>query len=117
MISDLPLIMLYCLVLTIVIEAAAAYIIGLRSLQKQTVVLCVNLMTNPLLVSTGFCIMLFKGRTAYLIFLAAAEAAVVLAEGLVYKKVLKEERSPFLLSLILNLFSFGLGELLNRLLF
>ncbi len=42
---------------------------------------------------------------------------MVLAEGLVYKKVLKEERSPFLLSLILNLFSFGLCELLNRLLF
>ena len=117
MISDLPLIMLYCLAMTVVIEAGAAYILGLRTLREQGVVLAVNIMTNPLLVSVGYCVMLFTGQAAYLIYLVAAEIAVVLAEGLVYKKMLSAERSPFLLSLILNLFSFGLGELLNRLLF
>lgn len=117
MISDLPWIMAYCLACTVAIEAGAAYVLGKRNLREQAVILLVNIMTNPLLVSVGFCILLFKGRTAYFAALAAMEAAVVFAEGLVYKKTLLTEDRPYMLSLVLNLSSFALGQVINRIVF
>ena len=117
MISDLPWIMAYCLGCTVLIEGGVAFLLGKRTLREQGIVFTVNIMTNPLLVSIGFCIMLFNGRAAYLAALAVMEILVVLGEGLAYKKTMKTEDRPYLLSLILNLSSFALGELINTIFF
>jgi hypothetical protein len=116
-INDVPLGMLYCLGTTIVIEGVLAFACGVRRLADQLVVLLVNVLTNPLLVSTGYLILLYLGRTGYDIATAAMEFAVVFVEGLVYKKILTDRKHPFLLSLFLNAGSLLIGLGLNQLIF
>ena len=116
-INDIPLIMLYCLGTTIVIEGVLAFLCGVRKLSDQLIVLLVNVLTNPLLVSTGYLILLRFGRTAYDIATAAMEIAVVFIEGLVYKKILTDRKHPLLLSLFLNAGSLLIGLGLNQLIF
>ena len=106
--------MLYCLTCTLVIECAAAAVIGIRKIKDFLFVILVNVMTNPVLVSLTFFIRLAYGRTAYYCSLAALEIAAVLIEGAVYKFTLKNRINPFLISLILNTSSFFIGELINK---
>lgn len=116
-INDIPLIMLYCLGTTIVIEGVLACMLGVRKLSDQLIVLLVNVLTNPLLVSTGYLILFRFGRAGYDIATAVMEIAVVCIEGLVYKKILTDRKRPFLLSLCLNAGSFLIGMGLNQLIF
>lgn len=106
--------MLYCLTCTVVIECLAAAIIGIRRIKEFIFVILVNVMTNPVLVSSTFLIRLTYGRTAYYYSLAAFEVAAVLIEGTVYRFTLKSRINPFLISLILNASSFFIGELINK---
>ena len=114
--SDLPWVMVRCLVCTVLIECALAWCLGLRSLRAQGTAALVNVMTNPLLVAVTFGAAFFGGRTVYWVALAALETAAVLAEGAVYRAVLRP-RHPFWLSLGLNAASYGIGEILNHFVF
>lgn len=116
-INDIPLIMLYCLGCTIVIEGALAFLWGVRKAADQLIVLLVNVLTNPLLVSLGYLILFFFGRTGYNAATAVMEIAVVFIEGGIYKKFLTRQKHPFLLSLFLNAGSFLIGLGLNYLIF
>ena len=57
------------------------------------------------------------GRSAYYISLSVLEAAAVASEGLLYKYALKPKINPFLLSLILNTFSYFIGSVINGIFF
>lgn len=116
-INDIPLVMLYCLGTTIVIEGVLAFLAGVRKRADQLIVLLVNVLTNPLLVSLGYLILLRFGRTGYGIATAVMEIAVVFIEGFVYKVFLTNRKHPFLLSLFLNAGSFLIGLGLNQLIF
>ena len=116
-INDIPLIMLYCLGSTIVIEGALAFLCGVRKWKDQLIVLLVNVLTNPLLVSLGYLILLRLGRTGYDVATAVMEIAVVFVEGWIYKKFLTDRKRPLLLSLFLNAGSFLIGLGLNQLIF
>lgn len=115
--EQLPLIMLRALALTVVIEGIAAWIMGVRSMREQTTVALANLLTNPIVVSTGAAVQFFISRSALLPITLVMEAAVVLIEGLIYKKHMKTDMNPFLLSCVCNLASYGIGEILNRFVF
>lgn len=115
--NDILLIMLYCLGVTIVTESALAFLLGVRRKADQLIVLLVNVMTNPLLVSLGYLIQLRFGLREYRISLIVMEIAVVAVEGWVYKVFLSHHKRPFLLSLALNAGSFLIGLGLNALLF
>ena len=117
MIRNLPLIMLYCLSCTVIIECGIAFISGIRKAKDLLFVLLVNIMTNPLLVVLTVIVNLFFGRLWYYISLAVLEIGAVAAEGLVYKFTIKHKLNPFLLSLILNSASFFLGLIINRIVF
>lgn len=116
-INDIPLAMLYCLGTTIVIEGTLAFIWGVRKAADQLIVLLVNVLTNPLLVSLGYLILFRFGRTGYDIATAAMEITVVFVEGWIYKKILTRQKHPFWLSLFLNAGSFLIGLGLNYLIF
>ena len=92
-----------CLGLTLLIELPIAYLWGLRQRELVTV-LVANVMTNPLAVALHLC-----GIPQVPI-----ELGVVRAEGFAYG--LHFDKRPWLLSLVSNALSWGIGLLLNRIL-
>ena len=116
-IADLPITMAWCLGLTLVLELAAAALLGIRRPRAFLVVALANVMTNPLLVSVSALILLRNGREAYYVSLAVLEAAAVLSEGLAYRFSMKPKLNPFLFSLLLNAVSYSVGDLINKIIF
>ena len=115
--EQLPLIMLRALALTILIECAAAWLLGVRTKRDQTIVVLANCLTNPLVVSLGAATQVFIGLSAVRPVTLVMEAAAWAAEGTVYKRTLVSDRSPYVLSLVCNLASYLIGEVLNRYVF
>lgn len=112
-IDELPIVMARCLFFTILIELIVALILKVRDKKDILNIILVNTMTNPLLVSLTVYITYNRifNRTLSVIVL---ELLVVLIEGFTYKKVLKYKKiNPFILSLILNVSSYFIGEIIN----
>ena len=104
-----------CLIITIIIELVVGLIIGIRDKKDILNIVLVNIMTNPLVVSLPILILLLYGTTARYITLFLLEVFAVVSEGLVYFKFLKYKKlNGFMVSLILNLASYGIGEILNK---
>lgn len=116
-INELPLIMLICLISTIVIEHIMSLLLGIRNKKDILNVILVNIMTNPLVVSILMYITynrLFNTTISIIIL----EILVILTEGFTYKKVLTFDKiNPYVLSLILNISSYFIGELLNNIIY
>ena len=109
--------MAVCLALTIVLEGAAAYVLGVRTLHGQTTVLLANVMTNPLVVSLNILASQHFGQTGYYVSLVFLEAAAFLAEAFIYRRDPPCRRNPFLLSALLNCFSYFAGLVISLVLF
>lgn len=116
-INELPLIMLICLSSTIVIELIMSLLLGIRNKKDILNVILVNIMTNPLVVSILMYITynrLFNTTISIIIL----EILVILTEGFTYKKILTFDKiNPYVLSLILNISSYFIGELLNNIIY
>ena len=113
-ISNLPLILVRCLVLTIVIELIVALILSVKDKKDILNVILVNVITNPIVVMSQILLYIKFGSTIEGIIIIILEILVVFVEGLIYKKVLKYNGlNPFFLSLLLNASSFFIGELIN----
>ena len=79
-------------------------------------IILVNCITNPLVVSIPVFINVRFGLLQRHISLIILELLTLFIEGFVYKKVLKfKKMNPYLISLILNISSFLIGELINYL--
>lgn len=116
-ITDLPKVMLICLVMTIVIECGIAIILGYRKKDLLNVLL-VNLLTNPIVSTLPVYFNYYHGLKARNICLYILEVLVLIVEGFIYAKVLKRKKiNGFLLSLILNASSYFLGLLLNEIIY
>ena len=89
--------------LTLLLELPAAYAWGLRSRHNLTVVVLVNVLTNPAVVLLH----------ALGIPILPLEASAIAAEGFCYRHSGKNIRSPYLLALCANGFSYGVGRILN----
>ena len=112
--EHLPLIMLRAFALTVLVECAAAWCLGVRDCYSQIIVILANLMTNPLVVSGGAVVIVQIGYGALLPAMLVFECMAVMAEGFVYSKKLSVKCNSFLLSLLCNTSSYMIGELLNR---
>ena len=114
------------LVLAVVIELSLAYALGVRGKRIFGVMLNVNCITNPIIVTLAFLMIQALGNgflTRLLEF--PLEAIVVFVEGAVYARMLRSTEAddsgkrevlpmnPFWLSLILNAVSYGVGVLLD----
>lgn len=108
--------MLRALALTVLIECAAAWILGARTRRDQEMVALANLLTNPMVVSIGAAVSLIDYGLVRPVTLVM-EAGVVIIEGVVYKKTIDIKTGPYKLSLICNLTSYLIGEVLNSFVF
>ncbi len=103
--------MLSALLLTILFESITAFILGIRKLYGQAVILFTNLITNPILNCILTLVSFYISPDAFYYFLIPLECAIVVAEGLIYRKTIDTKLNPFLFSLILNAASLILGTL------
>lgn len=110
MLNDIFKYMLISLCLTIIIEVTISLILKVRNKKDILLIVLVNLMTNPLVVSISFITNILHGLKMYYIVIVILEILAILIEGLVYKKYLNYKKiNPFVLSLILNLISYLSG--------
>lgn len=110
LINDLPIIIVKCMFYTALFETVFAYIIGVRKKKDVINVILINCLTNPFVSLVPVLFNIYVGITARNIMLLILEILTVLGEGLFYKKVLNYKKiNPYLLSLILNGFSYLLG--------
>lgn len=108
-----PLLMLRNLILTILIEGIGALIFKCRK-KDLLVVTLVNVLTNPCVNALPFLCLFVWGREAAICMLAALEILTVFVEGFVYSKWFDDKKRAYLMSFLLNLTSYGIGEIMNR---
>jgi len=115
--KEVILVFAVCLLLTILLEEGTALIIGIRKGFDLTVILFVNILTNPIVVCMGMIMESYTRvpRAAYIIVL---ELAAFITEAMIYRKLLYTKKpSPFIVSLILNCVSFFIGTTIGGLIF
>lgn len=106
--------MLTALALTVLIEAALAFLLKVRTLYGQAVVLLSNLITNPILNAILTAVSFYVSPTAYYVLIAPLEAVVVFVEGRIFGKMLDTKLNPYLFSLILNAGSLIIGTAITK---
>ncbi|MBQ6559602.1 MAG: hypothetical protein IJL85_02105 [Erysipelotrichaceae bacterium] len=102
------------LLLTILFEMIAAYIMGLRTKKELLLTILVNIITNPLLVYFSLILMYHLGiKTGTILTYAILEPLVIYVEYLIYISCLSDRNCLFL-SIVLNLVSIIGGLLCQR---
>ncbi len=100
------------LLLTLLLESIFAFVVGVRGKMDYLLLVLVNLLTNPLVVLLYSLSLLFIPFTGIWVQLIL-EAMAVMTEGIYYKKYAISIKRPFLFSLCINGFSYGVGLLIN----
>ena len=102
--------------LTVIIELVLAVIIGVRNKKDFIIIILVNIFTNPLVNVISFLFNVYLGTLIRNIILLIMEISAVIVEGYIYKKNLYYKGlNPFVLSIILNITSYGFGVIINYL--
>lgn len=115
MINDIPKYLLIALVCTLIIEISIGVLIGIKDKKDIINITLVNILTNPILNSLCYMVYFYKGIYYYKISIIFLEIIVFIVEGLIYKKYLNYKKlNPFILSLILNVSSYGIGLIINN---
>ena len=110
---ELPYYMVKCLILTILIETVIAFILGYRKKDLLNVIL-VNIVTNPIVTTIPVYFNVKYGVFERNIALLVLEITTLFTEGFIYLKCIERKKiNPFILSLLLNLSSYGLGLIIN----
>ena len=113
-INDLPRIILYSLIITLIIECLIGLILGYRKKDLLNIFL-VNVLTNPLLNAIVGSVNYYFGLRVRTIVLIILEIIVVIIEGFIYYKYFERRKiNPYIVSLILNITSYGLGRIINN---
>ncbi len=103
------------LILTLVLELCFGYLCRIRDKKDIVLLVLVNIITNPLVVMSYYMIVHYShiNRIAVVMVL---ELMAILTEGYYYKTYGNVFRRPILFALFANVFSYGIGQLLNTLL-
>lgn len=113
-INDLPYVMINCLLFTLIIEIAVSLILKVREKKDFLNILLVNIMTNPIVVSLPVFVNIRFGLIKRNVTVIILEIFTVLIEGKIYSKYLKFKKiNPYILSLILNLCSYIIGDIIK----
>ena len=114
LINQLPLIMIRCLLMTVLIECGLAFLIGIRSKRDLLFVVLVNVITNPIVVISTFLVNVIWNSTVSTVYEYIVEAIAWIVEGIIYSKTLSFKKiRPVIISMILNLTSYLIGEVFN----
>lgn len=117
-IYTLPIGMIICLTLTVIIEIVLAIVFGLREKKDIINVILVNFITNPIVSTVPFFFNIFYGLYYRNIVLFILEILTVIIEGFVYNKYLSFKKiNPYMLSLLLNVGSYFIGNIINSIIY
>lgn len=100
------------LLLTLIFEEFFAWIWGIRGKRELGLVALVNCLTNPPVVLLYYTAAGFWHWNAVLVT-AALEITAVIVEWLCYRAFSEQVKKPFLFALLINLFSYGMGYVIN----
>ena len=99
---------------TLIIELLISMVLGSRNKEDIKVIICANICTNPVIVYITNCIMLLNNMILYSVVVIFLEIIVVIVEYIIYKKCLRCDKiSPFIISLVNNMISFGMGIIIK----
>lgn len=113
-INEIPIIMIKCLLITIIIEISIAFNLKIKAKKDFINIILVNLMTNPIVVCIPVYINIKYGLFQRNIMIVILEILTIFVEGIVYKKYFKYNKiNPYLISLILNLSSYIIGDFIK----
>ena len=117
-INNLPYVMINCLFFTLIIEVTLAVLLQIKAKKDICNIILVNIMTNPIVVSLPFFINIRYGLTARNVVVLVLEVFTVLLEGKIYSKFLNFKKiNPYNLSLLLNLCSYIIGDIIKYIIF
>lgn len=102
------------LLLTLIFEEGFALLWGIRGRRELGLVALVNCLTNPPVVLLYYTAAGFWHWNAVLVT-AVLEAAAVVVEWRCYRAFSGQVKEPFLFALLANLFSYGIGCVINSL--
>lgn len=109
----IPYIMFICLIVTIIVELLVAFILQIRDKRDFINIILVNVLTNPLLISTSFLIFFRFGKKVVSIYEIVMEIIILLVEGAIYNKYLKYKKiNSYAVSFILNACSYFIGSII-----
>lgn len=102
------------LLLTLIFEIGFYFAVKNRTCNKKDLLLLVlvNVITNPVVVSVYWFVRLYTDWNVYLA-IVPLEVGAVLVEGWYYKKYGQGFKRPYIFSLFANGFSYGLGFLIQ----
>ena len=100
------------LMLTVLLEVPVGYALGARKSKKVITMILANVITNPLVGYFRLCLILFFSNMESAGILVL-EFLAFISEGFMFSKFdTIDKRNPYLVSLILNLISFSIGEII-----
>lgn len=102
------------LALTLAFEEGFALAWGLRGRRELGLTALVNCLTNPPVVLLYYTAVNLWGWSAVPVT-AVLEAAAILVEWRCYRAYSEQVKRPFLFALLVNLFSYGMGCVINAL--
>ena len=102
------------LLLTLVFEEGFALVWGLRGGRELGLVALVNILTNPVVVLLYYTATGFWHWNAIPVTIVL-EASAILVEWRCYQVFSERLKRPFLFALLINLFSYGAGCVINLL--
>lgn len=116
LLNELPFVMIRCLLVTIIIEVIGSIILGIRTKKDILNVVLVNIITNPIVVTIPVWFNINCGILERNVCLFILELWAFLLEAFLYKKYLSFKKiNPYVVSIVLNLCSYLIGEIINYL--
>lgn len=118
MLQKLPIILINCLFFTILIELTISLILRIKDKKDILNIILVNIATNPIVVLIPYIFGLLYNLRIRHIVLYILEIITVIFEGYIYKKYLNYKKiNPYVLSFILNLSSYLIGDVINKIIY
>ena len=99
------------LMMTWLLELSFAFLLGIRRWKDLILIMLVNLMTNPEVV---YLALTFRYSLPSWLLITMLESLAVVVEALYYRSYALTIRHPWLFSLAANVFSYGVGWLLQH---
>lgn len=106
-------ILLFNLTIVLLTELTLGFFLGATSLEKLLTLTLANIITNPVVVLSSLAMTLFLNAFQP-IGVWILELLAFVTEGFIFSRChVFKTKNPYIISLILNVASFGIGEIIN----
>jgi hypothetical protein len=110
--QSLAFALIVCLAATVLLETGFFLAIGKRGKKDLLLVALVNVITNPVVVLLYWTAAVYTDWNT-LVVLIPLELFAIVTEGYYYKRYGRGFRRPYLFSIFANMFSYGIGALVQ----